>query len=129
MQDLKFNSLECILDISYRQSRVNQQMKNPLLTTHSCCSVLAPPTPTIPSMASSLVFLSLSLILLFVYFWLHWVFFIVIPQSSLVVLSRCYSLVVVCELLFGFSPFGEQALGTWASVVSAHELSSCGVRT
>ena len=64
----------------------------------------------------------------FVCFWLHWVF-IATPPPSLVVAHRRYSLVVVCELLLGFSHFAEQALGTWASVVAAHELSSCGGRT
>ena len=64
----------------------------------------------------------------FVCFWLHWVF-IATPQPSLVVARRRCSLVAVCELLFGFSHFAEQALGTWASVVAAHELSSCGGRT
>ena len=43
--------------------------------------------------------------------------------------SRAILRLAVCELLFGFSHFAEQALGTWASVVAAHELSSCGGRT
>ena len=53
------------------------------------------------------------LINLFFYVWLRWVF----------VAARGLSLVVVSG---GFSCCGARALGTWASVVVAHVLSSCG---
>ena len=59
----------------------------------------------------------------FIYFWLCWVI-VAVRGLSLVAASRGYS-----SLWCGsFSCCGAQALGTWASVVVAHGLSSCGTR-
>ena len=56
-------------------------------------------------------------------YWLWWVF-IVVHGLSLVAASGAYSL-VTCSHCSGFS-CGAQALGTWASVVAASRLCSCG---
>ena len=64
--------------------------------------------------------------------WPHWVF-VALRGLSLVVASRGCSLVaggkLLIELLMGFSYCGRCALGTNASVVAAHRLSSSGVHT
>ena len=64
---------------------------------------------------------------LFIYFWLCWVF--VAHGLSLVVASGDYSWCGArASHCGGFSCCGARALGTWASVVVARGLSSCGSR-
>ena len=63
----------------------------------------------------------------FIYLWLHWVF-VAACGLSLVAASgggatlHCGAQASHCG---GFSCCGARALGTWASVVVAHGLSSC----
>ena len=65
---------------------------------------------------------------LFIYFWLHWDF-VAACGLSLVAASGGLLFVVVCGLLIEVaSHCGAWALGTWASVVVARGLSSCGSR-
>ena len=59
-----------------------------------------------------------------IYFWLCWVF-ISAHRLSLVKVSRDYSWLQVGAHCGGFSYCGAHALGTWASVIAAHGLSSC----
>ena len=56
---------------------------------------------------------------LFTYFWLCWVF----VQASLVAINGGYSLVAWASHYRGSSCGKVQALGAWASVIVAHELS------
>ena len=62
-------------------------------------------------------------LILFIYFWLHWLF-IAVHGLSLVAESRSYSS-LRCA---GFSCCGARALGMRSSVVVARGLSSCGTR-
>ena len=62
----------------------------------------------------------------FIYFLLCWVF-IALLGLSLAVVSRGSSLVVGVSLRWLILS-GAQALGTWASVVATHRLSSSGPR-
>ena len=68
-------------------------------------------------------------IYLFIYFWLRWVF-LAVRGLSLVGVSGGYSATLHCGAwafhCSGFFCCGAQALGMWASVVVACELSSCG---
>ena len=59
-----------------------------------------------------------------IYFWSCWVF-ISAHRLSLVEVSRDLSWLQRRAHCGGFSCCGAQALGTWASVVAAHGLSSC----
>ena len=62
------------------------------------------------------------------YFWLRWVF-VAACGLSLVAASRGYSsLWCAASHCGGFSCCGARALGTQATVVVAHGLSSCGAR-
>ena len=61
------------------------------------------------------------------YFWLHWVF-VTMCGLSLVAASGDYSLLQCVGLLRCLFYCKEQALGTWALVVAAPTLSSCGTR-
>ena len=66
-------------------------------------------------------------IYLFINFWLCWVF-VAACGPSLVAASGGYSLLqCATSHCSGFSCCGARALGTWASVVVAHGLSSCGL--
>ena len=74
------------------------------------------------------VLFSFVLINLFIYVWLHWVFGAV-RGLSLVAASGDYSSLQCPGFsLGGFSCCGARALGTWASVVVAHALSSSAAR-
>ena len=75
------------------------------------------------------VFFLINLFILFIYFWLCWVF-VAVCGLSLVAASGGYSSL----RCMGFSLqwlllLQSTALGTWASVVVAHGLSSCGLQT
>ena len=59
-------------------------------------------------------------------FWLCFVFIASLGLSLVAVSGGYSSLRVQAPHCSGFSCFGAQALGTWASVVAAHRLSSCG---
>ena len=63
-------------------------------------------------------------------YWLWWVFVAIHRLHSLVVVSRGYSLFAVCRRLndSGFSCHGPWTLGSRASVVVAHGLSTCGTQ-
>ena len=68
------------------------------------------------------------LFLNFIYFWLHWVF-AAVHGLSLVAVSGGYSSLRCAGSHCGdFSCCGAWAPGTWASVVVARGLSSCGSR-
>ena len=60
------------------------------------------------------------IIYLFIYFWLHWVFI-----ARVGVTLRCSA---QASHYSGFSCCGAWALGSWASVVVARRLSSCGTQ-
>ena len=65
---------------------------------------------------------------LFIYFWLHWVF---VAAHSFLQLRRAESTLrcgARASHCGGFSCCRPRALGTWASVVVSHGLSSCGWR-
>ena len=77
---------------------------------------------------TQLFFKKINLCAYFNFFWLCWVF-IAVCRLSLVAASRGYSsLRCMGFSCSGFSCGGAQALGTRASVVAAHGLSSCGSR-
>ena len=72
-------------------------------------------------------FFNFYFILLFIYLWLCWVFIAARAFSSCG--ERGLLFVAVCGLLTAVaSHCGAQALGTRASAVAAHRLSSCGTR-
>ena len=65
---------------------------------------------------------------LFAYIWLHWVFVAARGLSLVAVRGdtrRCGAQASHCH---GFSSCRAGALGAWASVVVARELSGCGLR-
>ena len=78
------------------------------------------------------------LIILFIYYWLHWVFIALCGLSLCVVSGATLHCSARVSHWSGFSCCRAQALGTWASAVAAcrlgswglqaleHELSSCG---
>ena len=78
----------------------------------------------------------LNLFYLFIYFWLHWVFVAARELSLVAAWGGCSLLwftaaTVRCGVWAshcgGFSCCGARDLGTWASVVVARGLSSCGI--
>ena len=78
--------------------------------------------------ALNVYFFLFNLYLVILFFWLHWVL-VALYEVCLVAVSRGYSsLRAVASHRSGFSRHGAQALGTRASVVAAHGLSSCGAR-
>ena len=62
------------------------------------------------------------------YFWLHWVFVAARGLSPVAVSGATLPCSTRASHLGGFSCCGARALGTRASVVVAHGLSSCGTR-
>ena len=68
----------------------------------------------------------INLFILFIYFWLLWFF---VAVRGFLYLRRA-GVTLQCGVWAshrgGFSCCGARALGTWASVVVAHGLSSCG---
>ena len=70
--------------------------------------------------------INLFIYLFIIYFWLHWVF-VAVRGLSLVAVSGGYSsLQCMGFSLRCFPCCGAWGLGTWASVVVARRLSSCG---
>ena len=64
--------------------------------------------------------------ILFIYFWLRWVFVAVRVLSLVGRVGSTLRCGARASHDRGFSCCGARALGTWASVVVAHRLSSCG---
>ena len=64
----------------------------------------------------------------FIYFWLHWVFVAAHGFLYLRGAGAALSCGARASHCGGFSCCGARALGTWASVVVALRLSSCGLR-